>query len=181
MKLSGEKVILRPIETGDYLAIFENIQDVNIALYNGVPFPYSQEAARRFIEKMLKKMRQGKRLQMAILEKMSGRMVGLIGLKFHRNDGPVASLGYWMGENFRSRGYMGEAMGLMLEMAFSKLKLEKLQARVYLPNLISARLVEKFGFQVEGVLRKQIQRMGVVMDAAVYGLLKEEYLRAKSR
>ena len=75
MKLTGEKVILRPIVDGDYLDIYESSQDANIALYNGLPFPYSQQAAKKFIRRTKKKTRKGKRMQMAILDKSSGKMV----------------------------------------------------------------------------------------------------------
>lgn len=180
MQLTGEIVILRPVEPKDYLAIYENMQDQNIALYNGTPYPYSQLDAKEYIKKSMEGRRKKKSLVFGIIEKSSGKLAGIFGLKFVRFDGPVAETGYWLGEKFRSKGYMSEAMEMVLDLAFNKMGIEKVTGRVYLPNRASARIFEKFGFQLEGIQRKEVHRMGLVFDAALYGLLKEEYLRKSS-
>lgn len=180
MKLIGQKVILRTIELTDYLEIYENAQDINIALFDGTAYPFSQLESKKYIQKISKHTQKRKGIYWAVIEKKSGRLAGIISLKFKRKLGPVASLGYWLGMSFRSKGLMSESLRMVMQLAFTELGMEKLFGRVYLPNRNSARLLEKYGFQLEGIQRKQIHRMGMIFDACLYGLLKEEYLEKRS-
>jgi RimJ/RimL family protein N-acetyltransferase len=180
MELVGEKVILRFLKEADYLEIYQGMTDKNMPLFNGVPYPYTQIEAKKYIAKTLKYRTRGKGLHFAIIEKKSGKLAGTFGLMFKRKDGPVASIGYWLGAGFRSKGLMSEAVKLVLDLAFEKLGMEKINARVYLPNRRSAHVLERYGFMEEGRQRRQIYRMGLVFDALMFGLLKEEYLAKKS-
>lgn len=180
MELIGEKVVLRLLKEEDYLQIYEGMTDKNMALFNGVPYPYTQLEAKKYVAKTIKYQKRKTGLHFAIIEKDSGLLAGTCGLMFRRKDGPVASIGYWLGAKFRSRGLMSEAVKLVIDLAFKELGMEKIIARVYLPNRNSARVLERCGFELEGRQRRQIYRMGLVFDALMFGLLKEEYLSKKS-
>jgi RimJ/RimL family protein N-acetyltransferase len=173
--LTGQKVILRPVEDRDYLEIWQNLQDKTIALYTGIPFPYSQMDASEYIQNSKKVWKKGKSRNFAIIEKASGKLAGLIALQFKRKDGPIGELGYWLGPNFRSKGLMGEAARLICRYGFDQEKLERIFGRVYYPNRASARVFERLGFTFEGCLRKQAYRMGQVFDINMYGILKNEF------
>ena len=48
---------------------------------------------------------------------------------------------------------------------------QRLTARVFIPNVMAARVLERNGFVREGVMRRSARRDGVVYDEYVYGLM----------
>lgn len=69
---------------------------------------------------------------------------------------------------------MTAAVGLFCEEMFSSSDVNRIQAEVFVPNFASCRVLEKCGFQKEGVLRQSVFKNGKFYDAAVYGLLASE-------
>ena len=58
--------------------------------------------------------------------------------------------------------------------AFEEFGLAKITAHVFPHNLTSARVLEKCGFQQEGLLRKHFLKDGQFLDAQLFALLGEE-------
>ena len=79
-----------------------------------------------------------------------------------------AQLGYWLGEPFWGRGIMTAAVAAAAGYALSRLGFVRLEARVYAWNPASMRVLEKCGFQREGVLRKSVFKDGQLIDAVLY-------------
>ena len=80
-----------------------------------------------------------------------GAIVGAFNLSqiFHGNF-RNAYLGYWVGAPFAGRGYMTEAMALLLRHAFRTLRLHRVEANVQPGNGRSAELLRRTGFRKEG-------------------------------
>ena len=53
--------------------------------------------------------------------------------------------------------------------------LVRIDARVYKGNEASARVLEKAGYTLEGLLRKAILKQGVPIDHYLYAILREEW------
>jgi RimJ/RimL family protein N-acetyltransferase len=87
-----------------------------------------------------------------------------------------AEIGYWLAKPYWGRGIMTDAVGAFIEYAFDEFQLEKLVAHVFDLNTGSTGVLEKNGFQLEGRLRKHYLKNGGMVDARVYGLLKEDVL-----
>lgn len=84
-------------------------------------------------------------------------------------------IGYWLGRKYWGKGIMKEAIKLILNFGFKKLKLVRIYARVMHPNISSAKLLEKSGFRYEGRMRKTILRRGKWMDELRYSILSNEF------
>lgn len=69
---------------------------------------------------------------------------------------------------------MTTAVGLFCEEMFSSSDVNRIEAVVFIPNAASCRVLEKCGFQKEGVLRQSVFKNGQFYDAAIYGLLASE-------
>ncbi len=174
-QLVGDKVILRPVELTDYADIYSNIQDKKIALYVGTPYPYSETNAKEFTERAIQKWDENEEKQFVIIDKTSGKLAGTIGLMYKSSTGPVAEIGYWIGDKFRGGGLVTEASKLLIKYAFEKEGMSRVYGRAYSQNRSSCRVFEKLGFTLEGRLRKHQHRFGVIFDVNSYGLLKEEF------
>jgi ribosomal-protein-alanine N-acetyltransferase len=84
----------------------------------------------------------------------------------------TAILGYWLSEELWGKGIVSEAVKLVTNYAFTQLDLIRLQASVYSKNPASMRVLEKAGYQKEGVMRNAVIKNGVVMDEHLYAILK---------
>jgi [ribosomal protein S5]-alanine N-acetyltransferase len=86
----------------------------------------------------------------AIVEKSDKKLIGAIGVN-HLAEGEFTKtgdveLGYWLGEDFWGKGYMQEAVALVLDYCFDELGKDKVWCAHFEDNQQSRRFQEKFGF-----------------------------------
>lgn len=153
-------------------SLAESANDVRIVswLNEGFPNPYSLQDAEWFIGNVLS---DGKAYHRAIVS--DKKVIGGISAACKRGAMRFcADLGYWLAPDFWNKGLMTTAVGLFCEEMFSSSDVNRIQAEVFVPNVASCRVLEKCGFQKEGVLRQSVFKNGQFYDAAVYGLLASE-------
>lgn len=120
----------------------------------------------------------------AIREKENGRIVGSIGLEPDRRREDVASkeMGYSLGKAFWGKGYMTEAAKAVIDYAFAEEPLVVLAICTGPENKRSQRVIEKCGFQYEGMQRKGYHIYdGSDRDNLVYSMLREEWEARKEK
>jgi [ribosomal protein S5]-alanine N-acetyltransferase len=111
-----------------------------------------------------------------ITDKLTGSTYGRVGYHTWYKKLDRAEIGYQIQvEEAKGKGYMSEAMEAVLTFGFDKMGLNRVEAFLSPQNLPSKKLVERFGFQHEGLLREHYLKNGVYEDSACYGLLRSEY------
>ena len=80
-------------------------------------------------------------------------------------------------EEFKRRGFMTEAVPVVLSFGFTVLGLHRVQALVASDNVPSVRLLDRFGFKKEGILRQDYLVDGNYEDSDCYSLLASEWSR----
>ncbi|MFB9278390.1 GNAT family N-acetyltransferase [Cohnella cellulosilytica] len=83
-------------------------------------------------------------------------------------------LGYRLDGAEINRGYMAEALQAVVSIAFGELRLHRIEANIMPHNAASLRLVEKLGFQPEGMARKYLKINGKWEDHVHMTLINEE-------
>ena len=83
-------------------------------------------------------------------------------------------LGYWIDRSVAGRGMASLAVALVCDHAFGAVGLHRVQADIRPENLPSQRLVERLGFQQEGLLRRYLDIDGDWRDHLAYALLAED-------
>jgi ribosomal-protein-alanine N-acetyltransferase len=86
-----------------------------------------------------------------------------------------AYMGYFVGEPFARRGYMTEAMRLVLREAFGRLRLHRVEANIQPANVASIALVERAGFVREGFSRRYLKIAGRWRDHERWAILAEDW------
>ena len=86
----------------------------------------------------------------------------------------TGNIGYWLGKDFISQGYMYESISTLLPYIFSQMKLNRLQAYTLEENYSSRKLLESLNFKEEGILRKSMKINNVWRDHILYSRLKNE-------
>jgi [ribosomal protein S5]-alanine N-acetyltransferase len=90
----------------------------------------------------------------------------------------AATLGYWMGERHAGKGRMTRAVCAAARYGFSTLRLHRIEAACLPENVASMTLLERNGFQREGLARAYLRIDGVWRDHLLYALLEREAPRA---
>lgn len=104
-----------------------------------------------------------------IFEKKSGSLAGGITVgSIRRGVAQSCQIGYWMGERYAGQGLMHEALLLVVDYAFDSLLLHRVEAACIPENTRSMRLLEKAGFQREGLLRSYLRINNVWQDHFLY-------------
>lgn len=107
-----------------------------------------------------------------IFERTGGTLLGGINLaNIRRRAAQSGTLGYWMGEGFASRGYMSESVIGLCRFAAEHLRLERIEAACIAENAASIRVLEKAGFQREGVAREYLAIAGRRRDHLLFARL----------
>lgn len=158
------------------LTHFTNNKNVLHYFLDGFPFPYTHEHAVSFITLAMKEMSKEKRNGMFAID-IDGDAVGHIG--YHRQTDVYrynAELGYWLGEEYWGQGIMTHAIRLMIEYVFTKTELLRLEARTFVPNQGSQRVLEKNGFVREAHHIGNVMKDGSIMDSYMYALRREQWM-----
>ena len=106
-------------------------------------------------------------------ELMGGLTVGGI----RRGVSQTATLGYWMGAPHAGKGVMTRAVAAATQFGFSVLRLHRIEAACLPHNIASLTLLERNGFQREGLARAYLKINGVWRDHLLYALLEHEASR----
>jgi len=83
-----------------------------------------------------------------------------------------AEIGYWVGEPFRNKGIVTAAVKLMTEYGFNTLNLIRVHTGIFEYNTASMRVLEKNGFDKEGVFKRSVFKNGKIWDEHRYAKLK---------
>lgn len=164
--------ILRPWQSGDIESVQRYADNAKIAanLRDVFPHPYTLEDARWYVDSCISGS-EDRQLCRAIV--VDGQAVGSIGI-FLKDDvyRKSAELGYWLGEPFWGQGIMTGAVRRICEEAFLRYDLVRIFAEPFAHNTGSRRVLEKAGFQLEGVLRKSVCKNGKIGDSCIYALIR---------
>ena len=169
--IKSKKFILRPFKRGDESSLKENINSKKIYQNTlNIPYPYTLKDARDWIAKNLKEMKKRKPNMINFAIDINGEVVGGIGL--NKIEGHKAEIGYWLAEKYWGQGVMTQAVKLVTEFGFKKLKLKRIYAYVFSWNKASMKVLEKAGYKLEGILRKDVKKNNKFIDTYLFAKVK---------
>ncbi len=177
--LKGELVSLGQLMKADLHKIWLMFSDFKVRHYghlNWKIFFYEDE------EQWYEEIRRNKdrRIAFAIMKNEDSHVIGIISISVDWVN-HIGEIGYWIGVEYWGKGYVSEAVKLILEYAFKYLNLVKVYAHVVSGNKASARVLEKNGFKLVGKYRKHLHIPNEgYKDVLVYDLLREEYITNQS-
>jgi len=171
--LETARLHLRPFSSDDSAAVLAYWKsDPGWEKFNAsVPANFTASDAARFVAEMVQRDRHD-RPHWAIIH--DATVVGVVSLTFEQ-DHRIAVIGYGVHAKLRGRGLTVEATSKVIGEAFSGVpELTRLRAHTNPENAPSMRVLEKLGFTLEGILRKNQFSKGRLTDEAVFGLLRTQ-------
>jgi RimJ/RimL family protein N-acetyltransferase len=157
----------------------DDAQDLAIALSNkkvldnlrdGLPFPYTVEDAKAYISAMLN---ADKEKIYAFAITVNDKVIGSIGVFRQENiHAKTAEMGYYIAEPYWGQGIGTSAVRQVCDRVLSTTDIIRIFAEPFSHNAVSCRILEKSGFVLEGILRKNALKNGQVIDMKMYALIK---------
>lgn len=169
--MESVEVILRELKYSDKanLAILANNRKIWDHVRNFFPHPYTEKDAEDFISKCSV---EDPRVTFAIEYNME--LTGIIGLVLQTDVYHFsAELGYWIGEPYWNKGIATQAVKKILNYGLRVLKLERIFTGVFAYNKASQRVLEKCGFELEGVFRKSVFKNNKFVDEFRYAAVNK--------
>ncbi len=182
--LRTKRLVLREVTEEDVDWYLEHFSRDEIVHGQGFPAPRDRRAAKRELQLYfsgLFKERSGFRWGIALRDDDS--LIGSAGFyKWVKPDGHQAEIGYDLDPGYWGRGIMKEALTAIIDFGFRRMKLDRIEVLVMPSNARSIGLLEKLGFQKEGVLRKHgfDERMKPV-DEVLFSMLRTDWTGPRTR
>lgn len=177
MRIESERLILRSWEDSDIEDLVDGLNNINVSKWMAnVPFPYTIEDAKRFIEHT-KTLDENSKMAFAIVLKENNKVIGGTEItNINKKDG-TAGGGIWLNESYQKNGYGTEAFTARIKYAFNELGLRRMENGYFPGNEKSKRMQGKLGYKDEGIRRKKFLCLatGEYVDECITGLLKEEF------
>ena len=174
-ELSSPRLHLREVRADDAPALFAIHSDPQVMRYWSYPAWTELEQAEQKIADIQRQRRELDMLVWAIADADSDLLIGSSAI-FHMDLAQArAEIGYSLHPDWHGRGLASEALQLVLGHAFNELELRRIEADIDPRNQPSCRLVERFGFVREGLLRERWHVNGEICDSAIYGLLRQDF------
>lgn len=110
-----------------------------------------------------------------IVRRGDGAILGRLALTgIERGPFQCGRLGYWIGEHFAGNGYMTEAIRLGVSRCFGTMGLHRVEANVMPSNVASRRVLEKAGFECEGMSPKYLSIAGAWADHERWAITRDD-------
>jgi RimJ/RimL family protein N-acetyltransferase len=170
VRFTLSKCLLREWRRGDEPSLVRhaNNRSIWINLRDSFPFPYRPADAKAWI-----RLASTNAVDRVFAIDVGGFAVGAIGLRPGEDVNRLsAEIGYWLGEEYWNRGIATEAVVAVTRYALDTLGMVRVYADVFEWNTASMRVLEKAGYQKEGVLRKSATKDHRIVDQVVYALVR---------
>lgn len=175
--LDNNIVLLRPLEVNDYNHLLPfALNEPEIWKYSLVPAA-GAEAMKNYITHALAARESGKEYPFIIYDKRTNQYAGSTRFYDIQLINSSLQLGYtWYGKIFQRTGLNRHCKYLLLEFAFEKLNMKRVEFRADNNNERSIIAMENIGCTVEGVLRSNCCKAdGTRRDSIVLSILENEW------
>ena len=177
--LSDAVVTLRTWEERDIPALVEAANDEEIARWTTVPQPFREDHAWDAVRGSRDLYARREAVVLAVVDAVSGDLLGSIGLSLAAHDTERAEISYWVAAPARRRGVATRALTLLTHWALAHLSLERIELVADPRNDGSRKVATRVGYQKEGVLRRYRRIAGERVDVTMYSLLPADVGPAK--
>jgi ribosomal-protein-alanine N-acetyltransferase len=166
---------LRRLMTRDANDVYEYASDSNVSKYVTWEHHRSVADSLHFIRMVLNSYSRGEPTSWGIVYKEDRKLIGTGGYHWWQIESARAEIGYAIYSRYWNMGIMTEALQAMIEFGFEKMLLNRIEARCYIKNTASERVLQKCGMKYEGIMRESLYVKGEFQDLKLYSILKKEF------
>jgi RimJ/RimL family protein N-acetyltransferase len=150
------------------LVLHANNAKIAANLRDQFPHPYTRRDAIDFLD-----YAHTQEPESSFAIELGDEAVGGVGFLLGRDIARIsAEMGYWLSEEFWGRGITTRAVTAMSDWAFDNYKLTRVFAMAFAHNAASIRVLEKAGFEREGLMRRSAVKNGDILDQILFAKVK---------
>lgn len=168
--LETERLRLAPLSAADSAQVFTLMRDAEVMAFWDMPESDDPDLIDSIVEGQVAEMAEGAAVYWSMRALADDEFLGVCDLSQIDRRHKRAEVGFMLGRKAWGNGFALEAVQAVLAYAAST-GLRRLLARTHLGNRRSDELLEKLGFQEEGLLRGHVLRDGDRRDCRLFGLL----------
>lgn len=175
--LQGEKVILRPFQSGDVVVMEEILKDPEVIKLTGSSPDIDSEFLKQWYDT---RNEQRDRLDLAIVDRKQNMLVGeAVGNEYDEQNNSM-NFRILIGPQGRNKGLGTEATQLFIDYLFTATELDQITLSVYAFNPRARRVYEKVGFIVDSIDKNELEYDGEWIDSINMVLTRERWLVSKN-
>ena len=147
-RIKTKTLLLRPVESSDAERFYRLCNDIDIARNTArIVHPYERAEADAFVARRGAGA-FGDENEYVFAACFDDEIVACAGV--HETSPGVCEIGYWVGADYRRRGFATEAARAVTQFAFDKLKAKTATAGHFADNPASGRVLERAGYKRTG-------------------------------
>ncbi|MCU0386300.1 MAG: GNAT family N-acetyltransferase [Flavihumibacter sp.] len=162
--------LLEPIVKADQPFVFKGLSDPAVIQFYGVSYDSLEATAEQmdFYENLVKEERGA---AWKIVDELNQEPIGVLAGYDYQAQHEKMEIGFWLLPEYQGKGILKSVLPFFLQQLQTLFKLHRLEATVESENLASCRLLERAGFEQEGLLRDCEIKNGKRISLFVYSLL----------
>lgn len=168
--LQNEHIRLRALEPEDLGLLYRWENDASLWSVGNSLAPYSQYVLRQYIAESSRDIYELKQLRLIIEVNETQQAIGLIDIFDFDPHNQRAGTGILLDPGYQGNGRATDALALLIEYAFSFLKLHQLYAHIPTDNEPSKALYTRCGFKESGILKDWIVTEMAYQDVLIMQL-----------
>jgi RimJ/RimL family protein N-acetyltransferase len=177
--LAGNLVSLRELRSSDAPALFSALSSEQVSKFISPP-PATVDGFGRFINWAIRQRQSGLYVCFAVVPHGSDTAIGIFQVRSLEPAFGTAEWGFALASEFWGTGIFVDGAKLVVDFAFKVLGVTRLEARAALKNGRGNSALRKLGAIQEGVLRRSFLRNGEYLDQALWTILQDEWMQART-
>ena len=180
-KLETKRLVLRRIEDGDTLDMFEYSADLDVTQYL-VWKPHATVAETRdHIAQLQKKYDNGQFYDWGMVYKEDGHLVGTCGFTSIDLGKNLGEVGYVLSKKYWGKGLMPEALECIMDFAFRHLGFDVIEGRFMDGNAKSKKVMEKVGMAYAKTAHRSLYVRDGFKTVYTYSITREDFEKRKKK
>lgn len=172
LTFEGRSITLHTLHRTDAVSFFRLVKSNHDDLLHSFPIMCEEVSSafrtRSWLAERRRRQARGQSLVLGIRRREDGALIGYLAAMHMDHRVPKCELAYFLDAACRGKGYMLEAMQLLLDYLFYSLGFNKVLCRVATENTASLRLLKALGFVREGLIRNDFRSGQGVLGDCVY-------------
>lgn len=171
--MSKVRVKFRALEPEDIHLIYRWENNLDVSEFSYSNMPYSKYILKHYIKHAKMDIQESGQCRF-IIENSDEHAIGCIDLHDYNATNRRAGVGILIDQEYRSKGYAFEALGLLKSFAFNTLGLHQLYCSIAVTNAHSIKLFESAHFIRVGVRKDWKFDSGSFIDVVEYQLINSQ-------
>lgn len=173
--LETERLLLRALTLDDAEEMFAYANDPQVARYVTWEAHPDLEHTRSYLRTVEEAYRKGAHYDWGVVYTATRKLIGTCGYVSIDRQNKRGEIGYALSRDYWGQGIITEAAREIVRFGFEELGLYRIEAVCEVPNIGSARVMEKIGMRFEGIRRGYMIVKGLPRDMKSYAILRSDY------